>query len=379
MINYSRSSLSIISSILKYYGYDSGYATLEELDQIFIKKPKTVVLLVLDGLGSKILDYHTKNGFLNKHKLVDVSSVFPPTTVAAINTLESGLPPCRHGWLGWSLYFKEFEKYIDIFPYRDSITAEPIPMGEVNGKTILEYQDVYTKIKESTNDIVSRYVIHPGYIFKQGENFDTFYTQNNIDTFKLINDFSKMNFPKYIYAYSVEPDYTMHDEGANSEKANEVIQTIEKGIEEYLTDLEDTLILITDDHGIINVDEYIDISEIEELDSCLTLRPFIETRTTSYFVSEDKKDIFEKEFTKRFGNHFLLLTKEEVLKQKIFGEGRIHPKFYDFIGDFISIAISNKCIVYNDDRKSVHYFKAHHAGLTEAETTVPLIVLYKDK
>lgn len=59
-----------------------------------------------------------------KHQLATIKAVFPPTTVASINTLESGKSPKEHAWLGWSLYFHEWDRFIDIFPYQDSLTMK---------------------------------------------------------------------------------------------------------------------------------------------------------------------------------------------------------------------------------------------------------------
>lgn len=378
MINYSKSSLAVISSILKYYHYHPQSPSLEVLDQYLNTNPQTVVLIVLDGLGSKILDYHSQNGYLNHHKVADISSVFPPTTVAAINTFESGLPPISHGWLGWSLYFKEYDRYFDIFLNRDSETGQLIDERIESGKELLKYRGVYSKIHASTNGGVRNYVIHPHHILRSGSDYDTFYAQKPTDTFKIIKELTKLKFPKYIYAYITEPDYTMHELGTKDEKIGSIIKELESHIEEDLNDCLDTLIIITADHGQIDVDEYIDLSQIEELKSCLLLKPFIESRCASFFVKDEKKAFFKDTFEKYFKDDFLLLSKEEVNRLNLFGEGTPHEKYHDFVGDFVGIALKNKCIIYQEGRsRDPLVFKGQHAGLTDDELTVPLIIIEK--
>jgi hypothetical protein len=70
-----------------------------------------------DGMGSAILNRHLpRDSFFRANKLRDISSVFPPTTAAATVSLESGLSPIEHGWLGWCLYFAELGTNVNIFP-----------------------------------------------------------------------------------------------------------------------------------------------------------------------------------------------------------------------------------------------------------------------
>ena len=54
----------------------------------------------------------------------------------------------------------------------------------------------------------------------------------------------------------------------------------------------------------------------------------------------------------------------------------MHPKFEEFIGDFLAIAISDKGIVYSQDSNQ---FISNHAGMTEEEMNIPVIAICKDK
>ena len=50
----------------------------------------------------------------------------------------------------------------------------------------------------------------------------------------------------------------------------------------------------------------------------------------------------------------------------------MHPKFEEFIGDYLAIAISDKGIVYP---KNSSQFISNHAGMTEKEMKIPLIAI----
>ncbi|MGD9605776.1 MAG: alkaline phosphatase family protein [Bacilli bacterium] len=374
MIDYQNSSLGLINAILDYFKVQPHHLPIDKLQPYFDKKPQNVVLLVLDGLGESILDYFLPGGFLKKQQVATISAVFPPTTVASINTLESGLLPKEHGWLGWTLYFREWDRYIDIFPYQDSFTNEVLPLEAGNGKEILQYEDVYSQIANKQE--AKCYVIHPDTIKKTGASFETVYTQNFEETLKVVRELCKDDVSKYIYAYSPEPDSSLHVLGTKDIEVGNKIAEMEYLIKHYLQDVKDTLIIITADHGLIDIDEHIDISNIQEINDCLVRPSFIEPRFSSFFVKEGKKQQFKDAFNRLFQDDFLLLEKDDPKLIEIFGNVHPHPKFKDFIGDFVSIAIGKKTLIYKGNReKNSFIFKAHHAGYTKIELEVPLIVI----
>ena len=86
---------------------------------------------------------------------------------------------------------------------------------------------------------------------------------------------------------------------------------------------------------------------------------------------------FRKAFNKDFENDFYLLSKEEILKYKIFGEygkNNKHELFESSFGDFMGFAkdSSKICLVGEDDTSSSYSF---HGGYSDDEIYVPLIVI----
>ena len=55
---YDKSLLSLASSILKHYGAESNHASYSYVDNLIAKDYMNVVIMLFDGLGTKILDYH---------------------------------------------------------------------------------------------------------------------------------------------------------------------------------------------------------------------------------------------------------------------------------------------------------------------------------
>ncbi len=100
----------------------------------------------------------------------------------------------------------------------------------------------------------------------------------------------------------------------------------------------------------------------------------IEQRAVSFKIKKEKKEQFVKEFNQNFGKDFSLYSQSEIIEAHLFGEGEENELFREAIGDFMAIAEnSNKCIITDGDK----VVKSQHAGYTDDEIYVPLIVVDK--
>ena len=81
---------------------------------------------------------------------------------------------------------------------------------------------------------------------------------------------------------------------------------------------------------------------------------------------------FKVEFERVFKDKFILLSKKEILEKEIFGKGNYNEKIDEFVGDYMALAISNYAIEWERDGFEM---VGRHAGLTQEEMEVPLIVI----
>ena len=145
----------------------------------------------------------------------------------------------------------------------------------------------------------------------------------------------------------------------------------EKRIQELVSELENTIVFVVADHGLINV-ENIHLSDYPTLVNMLERTPSIEQRSCSFKVKEEFKKQFKIEFNQHLGQYFTLLSKEEIMELKLFGDGIPNPNYEAAIGDYIAIATnSNKTLIGEHDWP----LASQHAGLLDDEVYVPLIML----
>ena len=377
--NYEHSILNTITSILKYYHVETNHKSSEKIDQLLYKREyKNVILLILDGLGEHILNKISLKGYLNQNKIDCVTSVYPSTTTAALTTYYSGRPPYETGWIAWSQYFKEYGRAIDMFSHNESYMREPLkkPLMDVF-KTIVNYETIFDKIEKASSD-VKAYEIEPEYAERRAKRA---IKANNIDELIMnINDLCLMPSKKFIFAYSDNPDGLLHDFGTTSEEVETFVKETEKKIEKMVKDFdEDTILIISADHGHKDIEKAYKLLDYPEIQECLIMPASLESRILAFWVKEDMKEIFVQRFNKAFGKEFWLMTKETFLdKYHFLGYGNKHKKIDDFIGNYIALSVGGSSIqlgTFLTEGKPIK--KSTHCGLSKEEMEVPVIVITK--
>ncbi len=375
--DYNNSILNLMSSILKHYNVETNHNSLEILDKKLEKNYKNVVLIVLDGMGQHILEHTSKDGYFLKKDIRTLTSVYPSTTTAALTTYYSGKPPYETGWIAWSQYFKEYGRAIDMLAQKESYQNDTLKNVRMNVfESIVNYETIFKKIEEASPD-VNAYEIMPDYSSKRARRT---LKANNIEDIcehiKLICNNRSEN-RNFAMAYCDNPDALLHKYGRYSDEAKEMIINAEQQIERLREELkDDTIIIISADHGHKEVNKVYNIIDYPEIQECLIMPPSFEPRCLSLFVKNNMKQRFEEMFNENFSNEFILLTKEKVLEKNLIGVGAKHKKIDDFIGDYLAISTSDAVIqldTYLAEPKPLK--KSTHCGISIDEMEVPLIII----
>ena len=361
--DFQNNIVNISASIAQFLGYPNDKPTLPVLDRALQKGYKNVVFLILDGMGTNPVNQNlTDNCFLKQNIKQVLTSVFPSTTTNATTTFLTNRYPMEHGWFGWSLYFEELNRAVDIFLGEDSFTRERIEKGYV--KKVLPIEPYY---KQAKTDYTTNVVVPP---YWDGDDKNR-YTWNNIDElFAHIRTACEKQGKQFIYAYCDQPDSTMHRYGVSSAEAHEMINQLNDGIEALYQKLNDTLFIVTADHGQVDVDGFIDIYKDTELTAMLEWPQFLEARAAAFKVKRDCREAFVDMFNRKYGKDFELFKVSDLIAENYFG-GNFAGGNSRLLGDYIAIGYTNKIMRLTPFS---HDFKGHHTSLTE-EMLVPLIVV----
>lgn len=371
--NYENCILNTIASVLKYYNVETKHKSLKELDEILQKKYRNVIFIVLDGMGEHILTPISKDGFFKKNEIKKVTSVYPSTTTAALTTYYAGKPPYETGWIAWSQYFKEYGRALDMLSHLESYKHESIKDAKMDVfKEVVNYKTVFEQIEEASD--VKAYEIMPSYSDRRSKR--TIKADSIDEIVDNILMLDKNSEEKFVMAYSDNPDGLLHKYGTDSDEAANFIKETEDKLEAMCQKLsDDTIVIISADHGHKNIENPHTILDYEDLQECFLMPPALEARCLTFWIKPDMKKEFEKRFNEKFDKEFWLMTKEEFLNKNFLGFGVKHKKIDEFLGDYMALSISNSMInleTYLAPGKPLK--KSTHCGLTKEEMEVPVIV-----
>lgn len=355
--DYNNCLANVPNSILKYFGVEPVGPTLPLLDKYLDKEYKNVVLLLLDGMGKSIIEKHLEEDGTFRSNVAGIyQSVFLSTTVAATTSALSGLQPCEHSWLGWECYYPQIDKNVTVFTNCEQGTKKQAADYNV----AFTYTPYENTIKKINNVGGQAYAVSP------------FFPPNPKSIKGICRRIRKLCAEpgrKYIYAYWGQPDGLLHRNGCSSKVVTSELRSIEQCVTKMMSDLKDTLVIVTADHGHIDND-YACLEDYPKITDCLTRLPSLEPRVINFFVKEGRHEEFTREFNKEFGDHFILMTVDEAIEKNLFGTGEHHPNFRGMLGDYLAIATGHFSVFFNEER-----WRAMHGSVTEEEMLIPLITL----
>lgn len=368
--DYDNSIVSLSNSFLKYYNVPTFHCPLPILDEKLSKNYKNVIFIILDGMGIDLIRQNLpQDSFIRKHITDQIFSVFPPTTAAATTAFHSGLTPYESGWLGWMSYYKQYNEIIENFRntafYSGKKLTTPPPANN-----IIRYETIYEKII-TQNPEIEYHKIFPAFDPNGVESFE--------EMCKRIEVLSKQNNNRKLFsAYWTEPDSSAHKYGTTAKEVKKIMLNLDENLEKLAKNLKNALLVVSADHGQTDVEEIYLNSAYPELCEMFVRPPAFEARFVTFFIKNKKIKDFEKKFNDLFSEDFILWNKADFLKSGILGSGKMHKQVPEFIGDYVAISYGNRSLRYATGEKEHKSLKADHAGMSEKEMLVPLILIEKN-
>lgn len=355
LYNPKENLVNVANSVLKHYGAKTFHPSYKPLDNVLEgNKGRKVCILLLDGFGTSIQNIFRRScPFIYSHRFFKITSVFPPTTVAATTSLLTGLYPKETGWLGWEERFPDEEKAVVTFhsEYSDGggkmarTSEERLPT-----KKIIEL------IKEK------------GYKAGACMGFDVCENLNPDPFFAKADQTIKNN--DFTYAYWMNPDADLHEYGVHAREIKKCVKDLDRLTKKLCDDNKDCLFIILADHGHID-NELVDINDYPDFVDLLSYKWItIEGRAASFYVEKNNREAFRKKAGEYFGKDFYLLTKKQVISKNVFGLGKACEQFEGLLGDFLLIAKSNKTLWI----KGKAVLKSNHAGATPNERYINIAI-----
>ena len=348
----------------------------EVLDKYINPKDKILFVLV-DGLGYYKVKDLSDNSVLKNNLKASVSTVNPTSTACVLSSIASAKYPSEHGILGWWQYLRNKDVSYCPLPFVERKTGINLKEKGIDTKDVFEFNSILNELNITVNISMPREIILSDFSkMFSGINSNTHGFYSIKEAFLNMSKKIKKNNSSFNYLYIDGLDETSHMYGTKSIEVQNIINEIEEGVKNLKKENEDLTIIVTADHGQVDMVNMMYLNQNNDYTKFFYALPSIDTRTISFFVKEDCKKDFEDTFMKEFGQDVILLTKEEVDKFKLFGNESLSKNTLDSLGEYIAIVVNNKFMVCDtinlEDKINT---KGNHSGLTKEETTIPLVVI----
>ena len=382
--NYSGGSIvNLMATIKAHFGKtDEQYPELESLPATKLAHAKRVILLVIDGLGADLLSTfaeHSPTQSLQQYQLARMTSVYPPTTAAAVTTFMSGQAPQQHGLTGWFMNFREIGATSAVLPFISRYGREPLSTGGVGIEQLVTCASFANELPLDSclllpNDIVdSDFSRHVG-----GRGRRLGFTGLDDFVAKLEEFLQPGHDAAYLYAYWSELDHLAHLHGPSDERVLAHFLELEQALLPVLSAAaaRQCGLVITADHGFIDSgpSEVIALENHPKLADMLAMPLFGEPRSAYCIVRKGCDDEFEDYIARELSNYIDLVPSAELIAEAWFGTGEPHPELGARVGDY-TLQMKHRYTI-RDRLVSERPFDLYgmHGGITAAEQWVPLIL-----
>lgn len=358
---YENSIVQVANSLRVFTGLAPYHTTQNDVDA-WMKEHDFdhVIALLIDGMGTyQIKQYLPEDAFLNTYLTASIQTVYPSTTVAATTSMRCGMTPAESGYLGWHQYFETIDDSVVIFRNTSYYGHASYPDFVLDA---LPYQTIVEEANEKGKQAIE---IFPAWSGSGCDSVDKLCAA--------ALDAAKDN--RYVYAYWDMYDSCMHDEGVDSPVSIEMLKHIDETIAQLAAQLDaHTGLLVIADHGHINIQEK-SLLKYPDIMDCFLRKPTLEVRTINFHIKETAMQKFPALFDKYFGRDFHLYTKAEAIAINLFGPSHDTTYLDAFLGDYIACSTSPLILTCGDDFAGS--VKGYHAGMSEEEMMIPLVLYPK--
>jgi len=373
-----------------------GSKTVTQLEGI-----NKVVLLVVDGFGFKqFLNHLKENRFLsnltNQGEVYPLTSVFPSQTTNALTTLNTGLTPQEHGLFEYFIYLKD--------------------IGVVNA---LQFERLGSKLKDRLID--KRY--DPRILLLHDKNIHNTLKQNGINTFTHVNVSNAFNIlsklifhgskiipsvkssdtvvrlrknleensgkSAYFFVHLDTLDTISHEYGPDSYEYSAELSTITYLLNRELVQklepktAKETLLLVTADHGGLNVNPrdtiYLNclpkaILNLQVGKNQKAIMPIGGPRELFLHIKEEKLVETKEWLVQRIGNKAQIIETKEAAEKGLFGLGIPDKEVFERTGNLMILPYGNETVWYENSEGDKISFLGQHGGLHAEEMLVPFAI-----
>jgi hypothetical protein len=334
-----------------------SFADLPARVEALTRGHERVALILIDAFGWAFVQRHASHPLLRRMEIEPLASQFPSTTTAHLTTLYSGLPVEEHGLYEWRVYEPRVDDVILPLPF---VRADASPL-ELDPREIVPSPTFFERLDAPCT------VLQPAHIWPSTYSSAALAGATVIPFKDLAAGVRQLGTPGLSYLYWDAVDATGHRHGPSSREFDAAAIAALDAIDAALP--RDTLVLITADHGQVDVhpDRLDELDVVwPELTRHLRHPPAGSARDCFLHVDEPDRVIAE-------------------LRDRLTGRATVHRahELFDHVGSRLEARLADVCVLPAPGRMAwlrefpsvERRFRGHHGGRTPAEAETWLGVL----
>lgn len=340
---------------------------------------RTLVLLVADGLGADLLQAHG-SALLRAACRGTLTSVFPSTTASAIPTFLTGLTPAQHALTGWHLWLDELDETYAILPLvpRAGPPLEAEALAALPQR-LFAHAPIFPALPRPSYVVSPRAIAFSPFNRHHARGATVVPYDGLADLVETVASLAAGPPGAYLYVYWSDLDACAHRHGIAGDATLAVLDAFGLACAALAERLDacGARLVLTADHGFIEAPEArcVDLAAHPEL-AALLVRPLCGERRAAWcYLRPGCARPFTQYVREVLGDAFEAVSRERLLSGPWFGPGLPDPRLATRIGDYGLIALDNWTIKDWLPGEARYRMRGVHGGTSQAEMTVPLVVL----
>ena len=423
-----RSILNVPASICAALGVppptDAPPLDRSVLSPAMLEGVSAVILLVVDGLGWDLLRFAVYGaeheeavvGGLALRPWLDaagrgapgvsvgqITSVFPSSTMPALATLNTGLPPSRHALMGWTTYLDEFQEAAELArwgPADRHGSYQDVNLGAYDAKEFFDRRTLHRHLRAhgvQPTAIVPASFRGSGFskMVFDGAAFEGYFATSTLPLLvkHTLNwtDGREDGTRRFVYAYWSTVDTIAHHARRSWKNVGygthtlpdvkEEIATLDFALSRHFGEISapgSTLLLITADHGHVfcRPRDYVRLDTDDTLMEDLVCAPTGERRLVYLHPRPGRADVVRAHCERRYARAASILDADVAFARGLFGLGVPSDAARRRAGDLVLVARNEwqLMVSYRPARDPIFMY-GNHGGLDPREMLVPLIAV----
>ncbi|MGH3428328.1 MAG: alkaline phosphatase family protein, partial [Mycobacteriales bacterium] len=227
-------------------------------DLLGLPRCRRICVLLVDGLGSSVLRAGISEAPFFRRALADqldnaevttgrLTAGFPSTTGASLASIGTGLPPSRHGLVGYRVLIPEHGRLMSLLQWDDAVDPS-------------DWQPHPTVFEQLADAGISSAHVASSAYESSGLTRAAFRGARYVSSFTpgdLIANIAQVSVEvPLVFGYYADLDQTGHGVGVDSEAWRHQLAIVDRMLERLVTALPaDTALVVTADHGMVDVSE----------------------------------------------------------------------------------------------------------------------------